>query len=1360
MQGSSHQVIPIFNGEKYDFWSIKMATILRTRKLWSVVVEGVPPEPVQGEETPASQRAKTLREEAVTNDTLALQILQTAVTDQIFSRIAAASTSKKAWDALKDEYEGSPQVRLVKLQSLRREYENLKMYDGDDIKTFTDKLVVLENQLTYHGEKKSSSQLIQKILISLPAKFDSIVSVLEQTRDLDSLTMSELIGILKAQEARVAAREESTNEGAFYVRSKGRESGFKKDNTNSRVNQGKKWCEFCKRGNHTEEECRSKPKKNDQSKNQKSNVECYKCGRIGHYAHKCRSKNKERAHVSIEEEDLNEDHMLFSASEEEPTTLREDVWLVDSGCTNHMTKEERYFSSINKSVKVPIRVGNGDIVMTVGKGDITVMTNHGKRIIKNVFLVPGLEKNLLSVPQIFSSGYQVRFEDKRCIIHDANGKKIMDIGMTNKSFKIKLSSVEEEAMTANVHMEETWHKRLGHVGKRRLQEMQDKDLVKGLPSFKVEKEACKACNLGKQSRKSFPKESQTKTKEKLEIVHTDVCGPMQNQSIDGSRYYVLFLDDYTHMCWVYFLKQKSETFLKFKKFKAMVEKQSGCVIKTLRSDGGGEFTSHEFNRFCEEEGINRQVTLPYSPQQNGAAERKNRSLVEMARSMIVEQDLPLKLWAEAVYTSTYLQNRLPTKAIEDDVTPMEKWCGHKPNVSHLRLFGSICYVHIPDQKRRKLDAKAKRGILIGYSNQTKGYRVFILEDEKVEVSRDVIFEEDKKWDWEKQEVKKNFFLPINEAQEPRDQSNDRGTNGEGASNNINDQVDQVSDAFNQLQISEEEGQNSGAEGDSSTPPRKFKSMKRILEKAPRLVYEEADQVIEDCLLAHEEPQTYDEACGNEEWEEAMKEEIEMIEKNKTWKLVDKPEKKNVISVKWIYKIKTYANGNHIKHKARLVARGFSQEYGVDYLETFAPVSRHDTIRALLAYAAQMEWRLYQMDVKSAFLNGELEEEVYITQPPGFVIEGKEEKVLRLYKALYGLKQAPRAWYGRIDSYFIQNGFERSMNDAALYIKKKGGDVLIVSLYVDDIIITGNNVRLINSFKENMKNEFEMTDLGLLNYFLGMEVNQDDRGIFLSQEKYANKLIDKFGMKESKSVSTPLTPQGKREEDGIEYGDPTKYRSIVGGLLYLCASRPDVMYASSYLSRYMSSPHMKHYQEAKRVLRYVKGTSSFGVLFKSAKIPRLIGYSDSDWGGSIEDKKSTTGYVFSLGSAMFCWQSCKQQTVAQSTAEAEYIAVCAATNQAIWLQRLFEDFGLKFEEGIPILCDNKSAIAIGRNPVQHRRTKHIEIKYHFVREAEHKGLIQLEYCKGEDQLADILTKALSVSRFEELRKKLGVKPRYD
>lgn len=334
---------------------------------------------------------------------------------------------------------------------------------------------------------------------------------------------------------------------------------------------------------------------------------------------------------------------------------------------------------------------------------------------------------------------------------------------------------------------------------------------------------------------------------------------------------------------------------------------------------------------------------------------------------------------------------------------------------------------------------------------------------------------------------------------------------------------------------------------------------------------------------------------------------------------------------------------------------------------------------------------------------------------------------------------------------------RNINDAALYVKKTSKEIMVVSLYVDDIIVTGSKIKEIEQFKEEMKNEFEMTDLGELSYFLGMEVTQNEEGIFLSQENYAKKLLKKFGMQDCKSLSTPLTPHGKKKEvlkENLE--DVTKYRSMIGGLLYLCASRPDIMYASSYLSRYMAAPTMQHYQEAKRVLRYVKGTLNYGIQFKRVEEPELVGFSDSDWGGSVEDKKSTSGYVFTIGSGACCWNSSKQKTVAQSTAEAEYIAICSAANQVIWLQRLVNEIGFKTEKGTRILCDNKSAIAIGKNPVQHRRTKHIDIKYHFVREAEQEGKIKLEHCPGEFQVADILTKPLNTLRFESLREELGVK----
>ncbi|KAL0340719.1 UNVERIFIED_CONTAM: Retrovirus-related Pol polyprotein from transposon RE2 [Sesamum radiatum] len=346
----------------------------------------------------------------------------------------------------------------------------------------------------------------------------------------------------------------------------------------------------------------------------------------------------------------------------------------------------------------------------------------------------------------------------------------------------------------------------------------------------------------------------------------------------------------------------------------------------------------------------------------------------------------------------------------------------------------------------------------------------------------------------------------------------------------------------------------------------------------------------------------------------MEEEIKMIEKNNTWELTDRPKDKEVIGVKWIYKTKLNADGSIQKHKARLVAKGYSQLPGIDYTETFAPVARLDTIRALIAIAANKKWKIYQMDVKSAFLNGYIDEEIYVEQPQGFIAKGSEEKVLRLKKALYGLKQAPRAWYSRIDKYFMDRGFRRSLSEPTLYIKSQ--------------------------------------------------------------------------------VS---------EEDGSQKVDGSMYRSLIGSLLYLTATRPDIMFATCLLSRFMQSPSQVHYAAAKRILRYLRGTKDFGIWYKSTNDAKLVGYTDSDWAGSVDDMKSTSGYTFSLGSGIFSWASKKQATVAQSSAEAEYIAAAATSNQAIWLRRILEDMGEKQEEPTTIYCDNKSAIAITKNPVQHSRT---------------------------------------------------------
>ncbi|KAG8497019.1 hypothetical protein CXB51_008248 [Gossypium anomalum] len=506
-----------------------------------------------------------------------------------------------------------------------------------------------------------------------------------------------------------------------------------------------------------------------------------------------------------------------------------------------------------------------------------------------------------------------------------------------------------------------------------------------------------------------------------------------------------------------------------------------------------------------------------------------------------------------------------------------------------------------------------------------------------------------------------------------------------------------------------------------------------------------------------EPSCYAEAVKEKCWQEAMEAELNMIQKNDTWELVNRLENRKVIGVKWVFRTKTNSDGSLNKHKARLVVKGYSQQQGVDFFETFAPVARLDTIRLLFALAAQKQWKVHQLDVKSAFLNGFLKEEIFIEQPEGFEVSGEEHKVYRLKKALYGLKQASRAWYDRIDAYLSRLGFTKSISEPTLYVKKDEKEtLLIVSLYVDDLLVTGSKDELIEDFKKQMQDIFEMTDLVLKTYFLGMEVNQGEQGIFISQQAFALKVLSKFSMSKCKPVSTPVA-LGEKLSSTSEHNrvDERGYRSLVGCLLYLTATRPDILYAVGLLSRFMHCCNGAHFKAAKRVLRYVKGTLNFGVKFGRSKELKLVGYSDSDWPSSVDDMKSTSSYFFSLGSSVFSWSSKKQQTVAQSTVEAEYITAATAVNQAIWLRKLLDDLNARQMEAIEINVDNQSAIAIAKNPVFHGKTKNFKIKYHFVRKAELAKEICLVHCCSRDLLADVLTKPLTSGRFECLRKEIGV-----
>jgi hypothetical protein len=377
-----------------------------------------------------------------------------------------------------------------------------------------------------------------------------------------------------------------------------------------------------------------------------------------------------------------------------------------------------------------------------------------------------------------------------------------------------------------------------------------------------------------------------------------------------------------------------------------------------------------------------------------------------------------------------------------------------------------------------------------------------------------------------------------------------------------------------------------------------------------------EEVTYYALFANCDPVTYEEAANEERLRKAIDEEIHSIEKNDTWELTTLSEGKKPIGVKWVYKTKYNKNGEVDRFKARLVAKGYKQKPGIDYFEVFAPVARMDTARIILSIAAQKKWKIFQMDVKFDFLNGVLEEEVYVEQPPGYLQQGEEDKVFKLKKALYGLKQAPRAWYTRIDTYFINNGFHRSPYEHALYIKpNQAGDIIIVCLYVDDLIFTGNNPKLLAEFKESMSTQFEMTDMGLMSYFLGIDVKQTDEEIFISQKKYATDVLKKFKMESCKPMLTPAKEKLKLErESGGDLVNSTNFRKLVGSLRYLTATRPDIVYGVGLISRFMDSPRQSHWQAAKRILRYIKGTVDEGIFYSRSNELELVGYTDSDWAG--------------------------------------------------------------------------------------------------------------------------------------------------
>ncbi|GKA66357.1 putative ribonuclease H-like domain-containing protein [Tanacetum coccineum] len=510
-----------------------------------------------------------------------------------------------------------------------------------------------------------------------------------------------------------------------------------------------------------------------------------------------------------------------------------------------------------------------------------------------------------------------------------------------------------------------------------------------------------------------------------------------------------------------------------------------------------------------------------------------------------------------------------------------------------------------------------------------------------------------------------------------------------------------------------------------------------------------------CFLSQEEPKRVSKALSDPAWVEAMQEELLQFKLQNVWVLVDLPKGHRAIGTKWVYRNKKDERGIVVRNKARLVAQGHTQEEGIDYDEVFAPVARIEAIRIFLAYASYMGFTVYQMDVKSAFLYGQIEEEVYVCQPPGFEDPDHPDKVYKVVKALYGLHQAPRAWYDTLATYLLSNGFQRGQIDQTLFIKSQKGHILLVQIYVDDIIFGSTKKELCDEFEKLMKDKFQMSSMGELTFFLGLQVQQKKKGIFISQDKYVHEILKKFNYTDVKSASTPTDLEKPLVKDAdADDVDEHLYRSMIGSLMYLTASRPDIMFAVCACARFQVSPKTSHLLAVKRIFRYLKGKPSLGLWYSKDSPLELVAYTDSDYAGATLDRKSTTGGCQFLGNRLISWQCKKQTVVATSTTKAEYVAAASCCGQVLWIQNQLLDYGYNFMNTV-IYIDNTSTICIIENPVQHSKTKHIEIRHHFIRDCNAKKLIQMAKIDTQHNVADLLTKGFDAGRFQYLVSSIGM-----
>lgn len=1216
----------------------------------------------------------------------AKSIIVLSIESSLFVHIEMCETAYDTWKTLQRLYEDRG---LTRKRGLLKMLVQSKLEECNDMQQYIDNIVSTANKLKGIGFPISDEWLVAILLAGLTDEFRPFIMSLEAS-EADLSADSVISKLLDIQST-------STTKGeAFFMKK------FQK-----------------KKG---------KPGKGKRKR------KCFICGSEAHLKYQCDQKKDNK---SGESSSTGNAFVAGFLSEGKRTE-----WYIDSGASAHMTPhDDMLFNKKQPPVK-EITTASNTRIQVSSIGDCN-MKFEGKKVhVSNILHVPGITANLLSVSKMVEQGNTVIFNSEGCTIYNECHKVVAHSKSVDGTYKLyettetcMLSTIEDDALI--------WHRRLGHTNYRSMCKMRD-GTVSGI-KFKDNEIAirnCETCALGKQTRSPFHR-SKRETKNLLDLVHSDLMGPMETMSIGKARYILTFIDDFSKRIFCYFLKSKADVFERFVEFKNFAERQTERQIKALRTDNGTEYLSSNFENYMKKYGIQHQLTAPYNPESNGVAERFNRTIFEKARCLLQDAKLSNCYWAEAVNMAVYLINCSSSSTL-GNLTPEEVWSGDKVDLSHLKLFGSRVTVHIPDAKRKKIDAKAQQMIFVGYESDPSIYRCIDTTTRKITISRNV-----------------KFFEPVTQNEFKTelissDEENEENLNpNEMLTDDDDDEfVESLSTANNSPQTADMNNENSvDTSASSSTPtvvPGKRTSQRSKSQYRPF-------QYTQLALLAV--PETVEEALeGGEEteWKQAMDEEMQSHRDNNTWTLSELPQDRKAIKAKWVFKRKTDDHGKIIRYKARLVAKGCSQKYGVDYLETYAPVVRPASIRFLIALAVRNGMKIYQLDAVTAFLQGNLREEIYMEQPDGY--EDDTSRVCKLNKAIYGLKQAGREWNNKLDHSLKKFGFKRCKADPCIYHFKSLK--IIIAVYVDDFLIFYVNDEQLSKVKCFLSHAFKMKDIGLAKNCLGLNINQTEEYIEIHQIPYVEEILHRFCMVGCKPVNSPMDPNTKLVFDPkSDFTGKIGYQELIGALLYLAgATRPDIAFAVNFLSRFNKQHSENHEVAIKRVLRYLRGTSNMKLRYTKSgdmEMTKMHAYSDADWGSDINERRSCSGLVVIMSNGAISWASKRQPIVALSSTEAEYIALSNATKEILWLIQLASEIEANIELPITVYCDNRSAIELANVEAHRQRSKHIDIRYHHIRDHINFGNIVVKHIGTDHMTADSLTKPVFGEKTKYCAEKMGL-----